>query len=180
MKTIAFLAVMVLPCFVFAQPKGYYGSLGYQGSTIFHPVFSIGVSKELASGGAHQLLSGVQVGAYFHSRMHTGLYAGPYTEWLCTAPRGFQFGMDLPLGYLRTFIPQVYGTGPSGEVQFQPMAGNGYFFLMPGFRLGRKTKRGGLIESWYVKNKLMIITPHAFGPGFRYFLEIGITHRLQS
>lgn len=159
--------------------------VAYSGAMIVHPGFSLDYSKILLAKSVskpegrtatRQLITGMQAGFYYHQHMHTGLYLTPHIEWVKTTRKGFQYGIDLPVGYLRTLIPQVYEVESSGEVKKKHFSGTSHFILSPSLRVGKKLKQPNWVDEWYVKNKFMYITPYPAGNTFRYFLEIGITH----
>ena len=157
----------------------------YSGSMILKPGINLDYSRVLNSSirkiadgrtTTRQLITGLQVGSYYHQHMHTGLYLTPHLEWLKTTRKGFQYGIDLPVGYLRTMIPQVYKVEASGALKKEHFSGTNHFILAPSLRVGKRLKHPGFIDEWYVKNKIMYIAPYPAGNTFRYFLEIGITH----
>ncbi len=125
----------------------------------------------------NELLLGIQAGMYYHSNMHTGVYAGGTGKWIKTSANGFQYGFDLELGYLRTFIPQVYEINNAGEIKQVPFAGTNHFELFPSFRLGHRFKDESLLNGWFIRNGLMIVMPYSGNVTSQYFLEAGIVKR---
>lgn len=159
--------------------------VAYSGTMILHPGINLDYSRNLTSQirkkaegqlVTRQLICGLQAGSYYHKHMHTGLYLTPHIEWVKTTRKGFQYGIDLPAGYLRTFIPRVYEVESSGAVKKKNFSGTNHFIVAPSFRVGKKLKHPGLIDEWYVRNKIMYMAPYPAGNTFRYFLEIGVTH----
>ena len=161
-----------------------YLELGYSGATIFHPGISGSLYKPVAfkknenRNALSELFLGVQAGIYYHHNMHTGLYAGGTAKWVKTSLKGFQYGFDLQLGYLRTFIPQVYEITSAGEIKHLPFAGTNHFELFPSFRLGHHLQNDSFISGWYIKNGLMVTMPYTGNVASQYFFEAGIVKRL--
>lgn len=197
-KTLSLLLIVIIPWHLRAQmpsdtdspdanknPKHEsYFELGYSGATIFHPGITGSFSKPVAfkknenKNSLSELLLGVQAGIYYHHNMQTGVYAGGTGKWIKTSPKGFQYGFDVQLGYLRAFIPQVYEITSSGEIRRLPFAGTNHFELFPSFRLGHRFKDESFISAWYVKNGLMMVMPYPGNAASQYFLEAGIVKRL--
>jgi hypothetical protein len=161
-----------------------YLEIGYSGATIFHPGVTIGWGKPVSfnynenKGTMNEIVIGGQVGMYYHNNRHTGVYGGVVPQWTKTSKKGFQYGFELPVGYLRTFIPGVYETDESGNINHLSFAGTNHFIISPAFRLGHHFKEDFPVDAWFIKNRLMLMMPYPGGMTSQYFLEIGIVKNL--
>jgi hypothetical protein len=159
-----------------------YASIGYNGAYITHPGLEAGFSHTLYtkskndSMAASEFRAGASLGFYFHKNRHTALYVTPSIEWIRTTKTGFQYGVSLPVGIIKTFVPQVYEIQDNGIVR-EKLTGPSYGFFMPGIRLGRKvTSR--FFDEWYVKNKFMIIPGQPLHFSVNHILELSIVKKL--
>lgn len=162
-----------------------YLELGYSGATIFHPGITCSFSKPIffktnqEKNSLSEIQLGLQAGIYYHKNMHTGLYIGPVAKWIKTSSKGFEYGFNLELGYLRTFISDVYEITGSGEIKHIQLAGTNHFTIFPSFRLGHRFKNESFINGWFINNGLMVIMPYAGNMTSQYFIEAGIVKRFK-
>ena len=158
--------------------------VAYSGATIFHPGLAINYTKPIATKrnetrqSQHEFLIGGNAGFYFHKRRHTAVYAGANAAWIKTSRKGFQYGFELPFGYLRAFVPNVYELDASGDVKKLSLVGTNHVTVSPAFRLGHRYSDDALINGWFVKNRLMFVAPYAGGVAKQYLLEVGIVKLL--
>jgi hypothetical protein len=155
----------------------------YSGATITHPGLQGGygrflINKQSEELKGNELLAMVRAGFYFHRDRHTGVYGTIGLEWIRTSPGGFQFGFELPVGYLRTFIPKVYELTENGDVNNLGMAGTNHLILSPALRLGH-TISSHYLNSWFIKNRVMIINGYVGGSTQQYMLEAGVAKILK-
>ncbi len=169
--------------------KGFYLKIAYAGGMITHPGFSVGAGYQLSqwtntkrNGNivTQDIRLGINLGTYFHKRMHTGIFITPNIEWIRTSPKGFQFGLNLSGGYLKTFVPNTFKVDGEGLVQKQQGSGTDHFIFMPGLRLGKDLSINGKANmEWFVNNQLMFQSPY-FDKTNKYLLtEIGVNFKLQ-
>lgn len=149
---------------------------GYLGENITHPGVYGTISRPIGT----DFRAGVTAASYFHRRMHTGLTIQPQVEWLKTRPSGFQFGVSLGAGYLRTFIPGTYEL--QGET-FEKISATGtnHFTLSPAIRLGKDLEpKTGLPIELVFRNQLMYILPWFEGSSNTFNFMAGLTYRFNK
>lgn len=151
---------------------------GYAGATITHPgaTFRYGktlIGSERGSTKRIDVLATARAGVYFHRNRHAGVYFDIGIEWIRTTRKGFQFGVDLPAGYLRAFIPKVYQISGSGEINKLPWAGTSHLIISPALRLGH-TLSNSYVNAWYIKNRVMLIHQYTGGTTPQFLLEAGV------
>jgi hypothetical protein len=162
-----------------------YLEAGYSGATIFHPGANVTYGKVLGTktnerrNTRQEWIGGLGAGFYYHKNRHTGVYVNPLIEWIKTNRKGFQYGLELPVGYLRTFIPNVYQIQENSQIDRLPFAGTSHLVISPALRLGHRFSENSFINGWYIKNRVMLITPYAGGLTPQYFLEAGLVKSLK-
>lgn len=161
-----------------------YMSVGYNGAYITHPGLETSISRSVKNQDpqkdvvSNDIRVGMSLGFYFHKNRHTALFLAPTIEWLHTSASGFQWGFNLPLGFMKTFLPSVYEVSGSSVESIQG-TGPSDFFVMPGFRLGH-TVEHGFIDEWYVRNKLLIVPGHPLQKSATYLFEFSIVKEINA
>jgi hypothetical protein len=155
---------------------------GYCGASVTHPGLYAGYGKTLLQVHGrgkkkNELVATVRLGFYFHRNRHTGVFTNVGLEWIKTTRRGFQYGLDVPVGYLRTFIPKVYKMNDDGELSKVRWAGTNHLIMSPAIRLGH-TFSSGFINAWYIKNRVMIVQQYVGGSAPQFMLEAGVVKLL--
>jgi hypothetical protein len=161
-----------------------YISIGYSGAYMTHPGLETSLIRSLKSKDTQKsdnntdLRVGGSMGFYFQKNRHTALYLGTTIEWLHTSSTGFQWGLNLPLGFMKTFLPNVYEVNGS-SIESVKGVGPSNFYFMPGMRLGRTMNRG-FIDEWFIRNKFLIVPGHPLQRGATFLLEISIVKKINT
>ncbi|USD25861.1 hypothetical protein [Flagellimonas marinaquae] len=93
--------------------------------------------------------------------------------------KGGYFELGAGLGYLRTFVPNTFEVGPTGEVS-KVHAGHHYWAKNIFFTIGRELKSKNRSPiGMFIKPQFLYATPN-FPKGVGYFmLEIGLNLKLK-
>ena len=174
--------------FASGQSKAYHVKIAYNGGMIVNPGLSAGIQYSLLGGTrekkrgpvSQELRVGLAAGFYRHRRLHTGLSAGPEINWIRTGPKGFQFGIGLGLGYLKTIIPNTFEVGDDGQVSRDRFSSTDHLFFSYGIRLGKSLRisRERNLE-WYLHPKILHQTPYFYKTNRYFLLEAGVNFKIQ-
>ncbi len=166
-------------------------SISYYGESIAHPGLKIGVDYDLKNWQTNKtkkssesitkqksLVLSPTLGFYRHKAYQTGLFILPELKYNREKPNGNFFQTGIGLGYMRTFLPDVYRLNPAGEIE---KIGAGYNYMVGTLfaTFGKKiTQINEKPLSVYAKPQLMYAAPNYAG-GILYFnLEMGLQFEL--
>ncbi len=169
----------------YGQDQGPRLKIAYNGGMIVNPGLSLGFGYNLfgsaddSKRNQHELRLGLTGSFYYHRRLNTGWSFGPELEWVRTGRRGFQYGVSVHSGYLRTSITNTFSVDDSGGVSKSGTAGTNHFFYDVGLRLGRRLRSGNPLQmEWYVKPKLQFQTPYFWKKNQYFLTEIGVNFKI--
>ena len=166
-------------------------SASYFGGTITHPGLKIGVNYELKNWDKNKLRKNTSqkiikksinlspnIGFYYHKGYQTGLFILPELSYSRRKAKGSFMSYGLGIGYMRTFIPNVYEINSNNDIE-KSSEGYNYFltnyFIAFGKDLSIKHKVPAKI---YIKPQIMYALPN-FPNGITYFaLEVGVCCKL--
>lgn len=157
-------------------------SFAYFGEFVGHPGFKAGVETPIAGsykpGKRHSLLLlGGNISAYYHRGNHTGLFADAELGYRFVTRGGFKAETFIGLGYHRSYIDgPVYSVNGSNEVKRNRFVGQNTLLLLWSFGLGKQMKNSPV--SWHIRPGIMVRTPHNSFILPHFFVETGVTYRL--
>lgn len=160
-------------------------NISYFGEFITHPGLRLGLEYELGSKTRsrptksketqHAIQLRPSLGFFFHRRHQTGIFLLPEVGYLRTNQKRRQFGAGLGVGYLMSFIPNVFEVTPEGSVE--PTTAVHHFVLASSYvRFGRQFKDSPV--GYFIQPQFIYALPN-FPNGVAYLaLELGITYKL--
>lgn len=164
-------------------------SVSYFGETITHPGLKIGLDYELKSWDRNKkkstqkiisksIILSSNIGFYFHKDYQTGAFALPELSYSRKNQKGNFRSIGLGVGYMRTFIPNVYEVNTANEIK-RTIAGNNYFLSTCFVAFGKDLSvKYSIPMGVYIKPQIMYALPN-YPNGVTYFaLEIGINYKL--
>lgn len=160
-------------------------NVSYFGEFITHPGLRLGLQYELGSKTrphptksketCHTIALRPSLGLFFHRRHQTGIFLLPEVGYLRTNQKRRQFGAGLGIGYLMSFIPNVFEVNPEGGVE--PTLAAHHFVLASTYvRFGRQFKESPW--GYFIQPQFIYALPN-YPNGVAYLaLELGITYKL--
>ena len=192
MRYLLFIALLTTCSILQAQslrPKSIYAS--YFGETVTHPGLKIGVTYQLKfwdktktrkNGDKRIIQRSIElspgIGFFYHKDYQTGLFVLPEWSYSRKNAKGNFLTAGIGVGYMRTFIPNVYDLNANGEIESID-AGYNYFLTNYSITFGKDLSVKKMIPiSIYIKPQLMYALPNATN-GISYFaLELGASYKL--
>lgn len=186
---IAFLTASTMLNAQSLMPKSL--STSYFGEAVTHPGLKIGITYELKTWDKNKIKkNGIEkviqqsfdlsptVGFYYHKDYQTGLFVIPELSYTRKNVKGNFVSYGLGVGYMRTFIPDVYDLNSNDEVE-KVHEGYNYFLTNYFIAFGKDLiLKYNIPMDIYIKPQIMYALPNYTGGVMYFALEVGISYRL--
>ncbi|WP_375561995.1 hypothetical protein ACE193_05445 [Bernardetia sp. OM2101] len=118
--------------------------------------------------------------AYFYHKNYQHAALGQFeVGYNRTSPNGNYWGFGVGVGYMRTFIPNVYELSPTGNIE-SISAGDNYFTNSYSFTIGKEIARNSEHPfAFFIKPIFTQARPSIMGTTPYFFLEIGTKIKLK-
>lgn len=173
------------------KPKSIYAS--YFGETITHPGLKVGADfsckswskKKMTKKGNEKVIQKniylcPCIGFFYHRDYQTGLFILPELTYSRKNAKRNYLSCAIGAGYMRTFIPNVYGLNSNGEIE-RVHTGYNYFITNYSIKLGKAfSDKNKYLSSIFIKPQLLNVLPSYSKSVWYFALEIGLSFNLMK
>lgn len=192
-KYLVFLFLIHTTHLLFSQNlKPDYLTVSYFGEAVTHPGMRLGATYTLTSWEKSKLKknakekiiqknisTGPGVGFFYHKDYQTALFFTGGIGYSRMNSKGNSLAFGIDVGYMRTFLPDVYSLNSTDEIQ-KVHTGYNYFLTSYAVTFGKDLSiKKGLPLTVFIKPQVMYAIPNAAGGVFYFALETGIAYKLK-
>lgn len=171
------------------KPKSIYVS--YFGETITHPGLKVGADfscknwskKKMKKNGNEKIIQKnvslcPGIGFFYHQGYQTALFILPELTYSRKNAKRNYVRYAIGAGYMRTFIPNVYGLSSEGEIE-RVHAGYNYFVTNYSVTFGKVlSDKKKYVNNIFIKPQLLNVLPNYTKSVWYFAIEIGVSFDL--